>query len=179
MIGIENIKIFENHKTTLKKASEDSHGGARMFMTDSLVDVINFDAVKDEYVRNLKVSETPKSNDVLFFHDDGDIYFIEFKNGKIDRKQACEIRLKIFDSLLIFTDIISKGVSFTREELNYILVYNEEKNPKEAPGKHFSKKGNKEFISFDLARFKRLYFKNVFTYTEKKFETCFVSRIGR
>jgi hypothetical protein len=111
------------------------------------------------------------------------MYFIEFKNGVISRKNGdadpkkiSEIKLKIFDSLLILTDIISKAVSFTRKNLNYVLVYNEEKNSLKCIAKYFiGKSGHgKHLIRFGLERFETLYFKNVFTYTEKEFETEFI-----
>jgi hypothetical protein len=193
MVDMENIEIFKNHRTTLKETSKDSHNGADIFMTDSLLSVINFDAVKDEYAKPLKSSEMPKSNDALFFHDNGDIYFIEFKNGKIDQEKRFEIRLKIFDSLLMLTDIIEKGVSFTRKNLSYILVYNEEKNSpaektksemqtspsRDAFSKHYIGKSgtNSNFIKFNLERFQKLYFKKVHTYTEEEFETQFISNL--
>ena len=190
MNDIKNINILKCFDT-LKETSSDKHDGKIPdYMTDSLLNVINFDKVKDKYIENLSVPETPASNDVLYIDDNKEMYFIEFKNGYMDSKKIFEVRLKIFDSLLILTDIIKKGVSFTREELNYILVYNETKNPltdneikelrsielKLIFAKHFAKKSEKNFIRFSLRRFKTLYFKNVFTLTEDEFKNEFVKK---
>ena len=161
-------------------------------MTNSMLDAVNFDAVKNKYIEQLtkqgiKISDTPKSNDAFFVSGDGYMYFIEFKNGKIDNG---EVRTKIFDSLLILTDIIEAGISYTRQNLNYILVYNETKNHTKPKGEELQyspsrtkfaehlieKKAKKKFIRFNLEKFEKLYFKNVFTVTSEKFESDFVKK---
>lgn len=79
-----------------------------------------------------------------------------------------------------------------RRKVNYILVYNESKNLSEETeelgkidqessktkiAKHFTKKAKKKFVRFDLGKFEGLYFKEVFTFTEKEFEKEFLSKI--
>jgi hypothetical protein len=129
MTDLDSIEIFCKYKTTLRETSKDNHDGYDIFMTESTLSVVNFDNVKNEYVKKLKSSETPASNDALYMDNNGEYYFIEFKNGYIDKEEIFKIRLKIFDSLLIFTDIIGRGVSFTRSHMSYIMVYNEGKKP--------------------------------------------------
>jgi hypothetical protein len=85
--------------------------------------------VKDKYIEPLAVPETPKSSDALYVAPDGEMYLIEFKNGVMDMRKIFDVRLTIFDNLLMLTDIIHEGISYTRRNLNYILVYNEAKNP--------------------------------------------------
>ena len=159
-------------------------------MTQSTLGVVNFDAVKNEYVKGLAVSEVPASNDALFISDDGEYYFIEFKFGYIDKQKVYAIWLKIFESLLLFTDIIGVGVSFTRNNMNYILVYNEGNNPtkdinggmqvspsREKIQRYFREvKANTKFIRFNLERFEKLYFKSVYTYNKKQFEDEFLKK---
>jgi len=191
MTSLNNIEIFTNNKATLKETSKSNHNGSATYMTESILNVVNFDAVKLEYVRDLSVFETPASNDALFFDNFDNCYFIEFKSGYIDRKKTFEIRLKIFDSLLIFTDIVGSGVSFTRNKMSYILVYNEGKNPlpegmacgmqvslsRESIAKYIiERRAKKKYIRFNLERFEGLYFKDVYTYTEDDFESEFVSK---
>lgn len=53
--------------------------------------------------------------------------FIEFKNGIISQTVNYELRLKIYESLLILLDIINENISFSRKKISYILVYNEDK----------------------------------------------------
>ena len=188
MIDVMSIDILSSAMCSLKETSKDNHDGTDYYLTDSMISVINFDKVKNEYVKALMVSEVPSSNDALYANGE-DLYFIEFKAGVVSRK-VYSIKRKIFDSLLIFTDIVSVGVSYTRANMNYILVYNEDKNPlseKEQKemldsksrvdiGTYFWEgKAKKRFIRFDLERFERLYFKNVYTLTQAQFEKRFVA----
>ncbi len=82
--------------------------------------------------------------------------------------------------------------------MNFILVYNEGKNSSEdydnknknsskdckiknqdsskaRIGKYFYSKAKKKYIRFGLERFEKLYFHEVFTYTEQEFEDSFLS----
>ena len=190
MLDIHNIEILRSSVCSLKETSKSDPDGSVFYMTESLLDVVNFDVVKDKYIAALAVPEAPKSNDAFYASEAGEMYFIEFKSGVISREKTFEIRLKIFDSLLILTDIAKVDISDTRQSLSYILVYNETKNPRienekeelqVSPSrteiaKHISKKGQKEFIRFSLERFQTLYFKNVFTVTEEEFEDKFVKK---
>lgn len=187
MIDIKSIDILNHAMCSLRDTSKDNHDGNDIFLTDSMISVVNFDEVKNEYVKELKAKEVPSSNDALYANGK-DLFFIEFKAGDVPRK-VFDIRRKIFESLLIFTDIVNVGISYTRANMSYILVYNEEKNPlseKEQRemqnsqsrvdiGTYFwEKKAKKHYIRFDLERFERLYFKNVYTVTQTEFEKRFV-----
>ena len=122
MINLYDAKF----KVTLMEASKDDKNGE--YMTQSTEKVIDFDKVKEEYIKNIRPKVTPVSNDVLM-KIDNKIYFIEFKNGNI-KKKIYNVKRKIFESLLIFSDIIGETISFTRENVNYILVYNGENSKK-------------------------------------------------
>lgn len=171
MIKIEDYKIFADNISTLKETSKDKNNNeSEEFMTSSKLEAINFDGVKDDYIKNLHLKENPRSNDALFITDKGHPIFIEFKNGYMDNKKEFDVRGKIYDSMSIFTDIVNKGISFTREHLDYILVYNEKKNSKSEIVTHIAKKAKTEHIKYGLERFKKFFFKEVHTYTEKEFE---------
>jgi len=190
MLDVKSIEILNNSICSLKETSKDNHAGTDDYMTDSMLPVVNFDMVKNEYIKGLKIPEAPKSNDAFYVNGNGDMYFIEFKSGRMDNNKIYGVRQKIYDSLLILTDIINVGISYTRQNLNYILVYNELKNPLEETekqelqtspsrtkiGNWVAKKAKKELIRFRLERFKNLYFKNVCTYTEEEFEASFVKK---
>lgn len=190
MINIDDFEIFKNNLSTLKETSIDNHDGVDSYMTESVLEVINFDKVKDEYIKGMRLHEVPKSNDVLYIGQDGELTFIEFKNGQMIKDKIFNVRLKIFDSLLIFTDIIGQGVNFTRTNMKYILVYNEEKNSPEITKttvrssssrdeiakKLIEQKGKGKFIRFNLERFKNLYFNDISTYTKHEFEKNFVDK---
>jgi len=191
MIDIDSIKIFNDNKSTLRTTSKDDSN--EIFLTESILEVVNFDMVKKDYIRNFEIAEEPASVDALCSDGNGELYFIEFKNGYIDKKAVYEIWLKIFDSLLIFTDITCKSINFTRKNMKLILVYNEGKNPlpegvvdklqvslsRESIARFFiEKKARRKFIRFDLERFDELYFKGVFTYPQTVFESKFVQQFS-
>lgn len=192
MADLSKYPIFESNKATLKDTSADDHDGGIAYMTESLCEVVNFDLVKSEYVRGLKLIKIPKSNDALFLGEDGRWTFIEFKNGCMQKK-IYNVRQKIFDSMLIFSDIVGCGISYTRKEMDYILVYNEERNPEDNDVKSYigesssrdkiaktlMAKGNQSYIKYGLETFKNYCFKEVFTYTEQEFHDNFVDKIAQ
>ena len=190
-IDLNNFKAFVDHISNLKETSIDKRDGTLQYMTCSDREAINFDDVKNEYVKLLKVSETPKSNDALFDDGKGCLVFVEFKNGFMDDTKQFAVRKKVYDSVLIFADITSMRISDMRNYMKYILVYNEKANQdnnrdkelkkkREAAvqpsssydnfAKKISKYANKEYVCFGLRIFENYCFKEVHTYTEKEFE---------
>ena len=86
---------------------------------------------------------------------------------------------------MVFLEIIGENIAFSRSNIDFIVVYNLEKNPlprqvqkgqlQETPSRvsiadHFMGKSRKEFIRFDLERYERLYYRNIHTYSKEKFE---------
>lgn len=195
-IQYDKIALFKENKSSLKETSKDSDSPNPECMTNSEIEVINFDKVKESYIKDMKLSYTPCSNDALYIDKNGELYFIEFKNGIIKPHIIFNVYNKIYDSLLIFNDIVGKNISFCREHVNFILVYNEGKNSSEdydnknsskdckiknqdsskaRIGKYFYSKAKKKYIRFGLERFEKLYFHEVFTYTEQEFEDSFLN----
>lgn len=183
MIQLNSYSIFSDSKSTLKEASkDDSNVFAPQYMTQSSLEVIDFDLVKRKYANKLGLSEENASSVDAIIQFENHLAFIEFKNGKVNNRN---IKDKIRDSLLIFSDIIGESISYTREHAELIIVYNLEKNPlpnqltKDTPAEspsrikiadYFSSKAEKEFILFDLERYEKLYFQKVHTYPKEKFE---------
>lgn len=127
MIELADYAIFQAHKNSLHELSkDDSDYNNIVYMTDSKIAAVDFDAVKREYANELGLSEeVAASADALLDAADG-IAFIEFKNGKVNNRN---VKDKVRDSLLIFCDIVQKELSYTRENVDFILVYNLTKNP--------------------------------------------------
>ena len=201
------LHIIDERNSTLKDTSYDEDN--KVYMVDCELEVCSFDDVKEWYVKNRipLAKPNPKSNDALFF-DKEEGFFIEFKNGKINNAVNFELNKKIYDSLLMLFDLgyvdsnerEVDSISYTRENMNYILVYNEEKylqvgatrQTKEGfdrqkvevtASKHrdllFStvkKLANDELIKFGLDQFRNYLFKNVHTYTVKEFEENFINK---
>ena len=196
--------------TTLRQTSLDNDDNKNEYMTESEIDVLNFDEIKScysgRYLSN-NVKLTPASNDALFIGKEK-IIFIEFKNGGIDDKENNEIFRKIYDSLLIFFEIYSElglserikqnNISYSRQNIEYVLVYNKDtynKNNKRGNTiqtikgierqlqnsesrdlmyKILSQRGNKQFILFGIDRFEGYLFKKVYTLTKEEFNRIFI-----
>lgn len=190
---------FVKNISDLKTISKDQNGNLTVeYMTESTIPAINFDKTKDEYIKDLHLTETPSSNDALLKDQDGNVIFIEFKNGSLS-KEKYKLRKKIYDSLLIFLDITKKSISDTRTNAEYILVYNADANQKDLQ-KDLKDKGvdyvqpsssfngfakilatyaNKEHIFWGLDIFQNYCFKAVHTYTKEEFETNFISKLEK
>lgn len=123
------INNFEKLKISLKEASKDDHDNSKNpeYMSSLEEKVIDFDKVKERYLEKLvsKPVETPFSNDVLL-KCNNEWFFIEFKNGLIDNRINAEVKLKLYDSLLMFLDLINETIEYSRTKVNYILVFNEQ-----------------------------------------------------
>ncbi|MCL1903939.1 MAG: hypothetical protein FWF94_05940 [Oscillospiraceae bacterium] len=196
MININEFVDFKKHISELKETSKSDNGE---YMIDSTLPVINFDEVKKEYNKNQGLDNEPSSADALYEDDSGEQYFIEFKSGKLVGKstkhEKRRIRLKMLDSPLIFTDIINKDASYTKKYINFIVVYNREKNPyneeenmfadlRESPsmaniGNYFSEKAKERYIRFGLTFYDEKCFKGVFTVNEDEFIEKFVEKWER
>lgn len=189
MTDLFSIDIFERQLTTLQETSKDtSDKNCHKYMTDSNLKVINFDKVKTDYANSFGCSEESAKSVDAVYQDADMITFIEFKNGKVE---PAAVKNKIRDSLLIFLDIIGKTLEFSREHIDFILVYNQNKNsskakmsktntqPKESMvelTKHFLSKADKEFKMFTLEKYEGIFFRKIHTYTEAEFKN-FLNRI--
>ena len=183
MICIDDFK-----KTTLKETYFDRQNNE--YMTQSTLEVINFDKLKEEFFQKIdNVTERMFcSNDALFLCNNNEIYMIEFKNGKIDQSTIYNLFWKNFDSILIYMHYDIRDIEKIKNSLNYILVYNKEKNPnlpgtdqsisrsnsRNQFGKSLAQKAKKEFIQFGLGYFKDYIFKDVYTLDESQFEDRFL-----
>lgn len=187
MTNINIFDIFKNSTSTIRQISKDDSNNE--YMTDCNLMAINFDKVSKKYCKNLSLFSV-ESNDALFALKNGKCTtFIEFKNGYIDKTTQYKLVKKIYDSMLVFMDVTKTNISETRDFLNYILVYNENKNadnPKteyhESESRDFIDKtileyGKEVHIKYGLDFFKGYCFKEVNTYTKKEFENLFVSKL--
>lgn len=183
MIDLALYPILRENRESLKNTSkDDSDPNDIQYMTFSEMNVINFDLVKRYYVNGLNLSENAITSVDAVVQIENKILFVEFKNGGVNNRN---IKDKARDSLLVFLGIIGKDITFSRSNIDFIVVYNLQKNPlpkqvrkgqlQETPSKvdiadYFMKKGGKEFIRFDLERYEKLYFRKIHTYSKEKFE---------
>lgn len=167
-----NLCIFQNNLKSLKETSRDVCND--VYITEDLSPVISFDDVMKEYLSSHGCQEEAlQSVDVIARFDERP-FFIEFKNGSLNDKEIkFKIPGKIKDSLLVFGDITNRAISFTRENAEFILVYNLSKNiskHRDSINEHIFSYAKEEHIRFGFARYKSVYFKDVHTYSEEEFE---------
>ena len=149
-------------------------------MTNSDLQVIDFDCLKDKYIGKIEFRGVGvKSNDALFIQDENYV-FIEFKNGEMKNIKEFELHKKIYDSVFIFCDIFDKMLKDTRKELDYILVANfsnSERNDKKLLDNLLKTVKIEERLRAGLRNFKGYCFKNVHTYSKEEFEEKFVKKM--
>lgn len=155
-------------------------------MTDSVIMAYDFDEIKGEYTRKLHRTENGiASVDAIRFLKEKDrVLFIEFKNGM--NFKARELCNKMRDSLLVYCDISNEHISATRNNAEFIVVYNSNRKPIQKEEKlyehvqysesrdeikaYFLSKANKEYVRWGLERYIGIYFNSVHTYNQEAFE---------
>lgn len=186
---------FKNYLSDLKSISIDKSVQPVEYVTTSTRSAVNFDAVGEEYWKSRNLSEI-KSVDALIDTNDGKWAFIEFKNGFLKPAEKYGIRKKIYDSVFILGDLVSMNFSDIRDNVEFVLVYNREKNlnnsdedfqKKESLQYHKSltkinnimgKYAKQEIICFGLKYFKNYCFNDVHTYSKEEFED-YLQRISQ
>lgn len=190
MLQIKRFPLFKNNMDVLQNISADTSSlGIIFYVTDSQLPAVNYDRVKDEYTKQFHLSnEVAYSVDALL-NIDGTPTFVEFKNGKVQGEQG-NIKNKVRDSLLMLCDITKKQISYTRAKMDFILVYNADKNPmttyeESVIRKEYGLSGTsgsleyickqlfnlskREFIRFNMEPLRGMYFKEVHTFTSDQF----------
>ena len=159
MINLELYPILLDNRKSLRETSKDtSDPNDIQYMTSLETEVVNFDLAKRHYANGFGLSEeVVTSVDAIVPFENG-ILFVEFKNGKVNNR---EIKDKARDSLLIFLEIIGEDLAFSRGNIDFVVVYNLEKNPlprqvqrgqlQETPSRvsianHFMEKAKKDSI---------------------------------
>ncbi len=181
---MENLyhELRSDYGSALKMTSKDDGSVEAYYMTESMLPVVNFDSAKNSYVRKLCIPHAPASCDALYYDTDG-YYFIEFKNGAIDKKTSANIKRKVYDSMLVFMDKTSAIVGDMREKCTFILVYNNFKRHNEQEYNDYfqasslnsienavHKLAGEHLVRFGLYFFRRLYLKDVYTFTCEEFK---------
>lgn len=176
MIDIEEISEFKCSISELKKTSYDDSN--EQYMTESNLSVYNFDNVMKHYCKSRKIKKyIPSSADAFYVCKNNEMYLIEFKNGRINKEDIFGIKKKILESLLVMTDLFKIHISDTREDLNFILVYNNVKNTSyEEMVQSLDDIAKNDNSMYSLKLFEKIYFKEVFTLNQEEFENDFVKK---
>lgn len=184
--------FFQNAIDSFKDASDS--------MIDYQDSVIDFDKVKINYCKSYASSnEASQSVDVLILNKQDKIVFIEFKNGKINnRGKKSRLKSKLRDSILIFNDINRLDLDFSRNNVEYILVYNQAENRSSVSEQQsqqirqngtettdslrniqqsFARKAGEEFVYFGLEVLKKVFVLDVHTYTKTEFDEYYNTQL--
>lgn len=174
MIDFKDYELLVSNITTLHETSKDASDKDNIqYMTDSNVKVVDFDKVKECY-HNLYAQDNQKdlisSADALAKTSES-LVLIEFKNGNMQNSdQKRKVKEKLRDSLLLLSGIIDKSIAYSRVNVDFVLVYNEDKDKSRLSiSKHILREANEELIRFDLERFKHVYLREIHTYTKAEF----------
>jgi hypothetical protein len=191
MLADVYAQMLDEFGDTLAQTSKDSDEeinpqGRGVFMTSNKKKVVNFDRFKDSVVAKYAINNGPNSCDALYMQSENEWFLIEFKNGKMSGKKVSQVRRKIFQSLLLLTEKLDRTICFTRENLNFILVYNEDMLGENTPDEDtqrvalgnslYKPTDGSEFRPFGLDGLQKLYFKEVYAWTKKEFDLNFVKR---
>lgn len=177
------IEIFVNNRKSLLEVSlDDSDKNNPVNMVDADKDiskdiVIDFDDVKTAFCRKFnKSNEVFKSADALLYSKTKNkLIFVEFKNGNV--KNVKNVKEKLKDSLLVFSNIVDVDLKFCRKYLEYIVVYNYEKKKPQSLSKEYvegiakplSELAKDEIILWGLGIMEDICVSKVHTYTVDEF----------
>ena len=128
MISLNDYELFRTQKSLKELSIDDSDADNIQYMTNSQLSAVDFDIAKRTYVNSLGLSEEQADSVDALLQTNDSIAFIEFKNGKMNNEKR-KVKDKIKDSLLLFSAITGKTISYTRQKADFVLVYNVEKNP--------------------------------------------------
>jgi len=170
----QRLAIYNMCKTTMRKTSWDKTG--EFYLSDSDLEVYDIDSLKDKYYEQhqLPTGEKVSSCDALYI-DEQTMYLIEFKNMTFENvmkgRIRGEVKEKLSASLLILTDILEIGISKTRENTNFILIYNDAKGRFAA---ELSRRVAPENNADKLKKYENIYYKQCLTLDSEEFQKSFV-----
>ena len=173
-------EILKDYICTLKRASLDTTN--KQYMCESTIKVVNFDKIPNAYAKGRGWKSVPNSNDALYISFENRWYFIEFKNGSIDK---ADLYRKIYDSVIMLLEMnIIPDIEFVRKNIEFILVYNSEKYGKikppparEANFNYILRRAGQEEKLFQVEKLEQYLLKETHTYTKELFNEKFVKPI--
>lgn len=175
-------ECLKAHICKLSRASKDDQNNVKM--CESGLEVVWFDKIPAEYGKRTGCPKLPKSNDALYVANSDEWYFIEFKNGGIEKS---DIFRKIYDSIIMLLELkIIPDFQFVRENVNYILVYNSENYT--TPQYSEALKENYAYIQqraktekklFEVEKLETYLLKETHTYDKETFKQKFIIPMER
>ena len=186
MISIKNLPSSYQKFSTLANTSyyeitnNDGIVKKDSLINDNIIKVLDFDAIKNEYLDNEKKLSVRrddttgreikylKSVDALYTKDD-DIYLIEFKAG-IHIKPK-DIKEKFLHSYIIIMDILDVDMAYIQNNIISLTVFSESKH-NESRLRERNDNSQRLFLFDDF--YKLGYFKEVLTISDKEFKNTYL-----
>ncbi len=171
-MNLDYYSVFRIHKKSLQHTSRDTAKTPVQFMTLDTRKVVDFDEVKTSVLSNAFCvsNECARSADALLSTAKEEMLMIEFKNGDFSN---IEISQKANNSVMLFNYVTGEQIDFTRKNISFVLVYNEDVkklNYMESIALHkakLSKDGIRLFGTDDLKGYS---YKDVYMIEKKKFD---------
>ena len=151
---------------TLKDISKDTQNNE--WMTESSIQAVYFDDVMIDYTKPLHLVKKLRSVDALY-DNENELFFIEFKNGRLNKGDIYEVMQKIYDTILVYGDITSKTLKDIRSKSTFILVINGKKNEKIKMVAPYKRKSS-DSIFEEINYFENYCFKDIVVYTKEEFK---------
>lgn len=147
-----------------------------VYMTESLLPTLNFDLIAKKHRDDNLYVEPLSSNDAYYVTNDGQRYFIEFKNGNI---RAKKINAKATASVLLAIEMgLFQDFRDVQENCTYILVYNEEKySPSAQTMDNFVQQLAHHPRQLQQVQSIRWIYKTVTSLTKNEFELEFLKKV--
>lgn len=116
-------------KSKLKFRSKDDSQGKKspVYMTESLLDVINFESLRDKYCKDCNNKQGVGAVDAGTMLST-DATLIEFKNGVLDRKEIEHLQHQVDGSIEVMKNYLNLSDEVISKEVDFILDFNLEKN---------------------------------------------------
>lgn len=173
-------EMLVKHICTLRKTSKDDT--VQEYMSGSRIKVVHYDKISHEYCKIKKIPMKPCSCDALYITPQNDWYFIEFKNGNVQKDNVIR---KIYDSIWMLLEMnIIQDFKFPREHICYILVYRSDKYGKaeksadrEKNYDYLFRLAKQEKKLFELYKLENYLVKEAHTYTKEQFEENFIKLV--
>lgn len=175
--------IYIDQLKTWTKISQDKANKISMIISEQKAFDFDQGIVKLKYKRN-KIEkderpDQPKCVDGISIRKE--IFFIEFKNGKMREELCEELRLKATETLCEFNKILLEDkVNISKDEFfqipkSFILVYNPEKVKNTNPNQnHLNECINFTNIKYFLKKFEGFYYNEVIVMSIEDFKKYFL-----
>lgn len=188
--GIEHLQILSDTCET----SRNTEGN--QYLCHARVPVIDMDKIAQHAYRKIMMPESTaihdsiSSADAFLIRADREWYYIEYKDQRLSNTEYKKIIKKALESILMLIDILYKvrksgdshsefdyndPIGFIRKKVNYIVVFNHEKDPYATNQVQNYKMKKSNYVPDFMRKLDAYWFKSAYVLTEEAFEHNFLA----